>query len=88
MGNFMGGSAWAMAGQISEGFILVNERTYKRLDRTELEKLGFEMDKLLRGIRGEQVPLDDIPAIQQKNRKISRLTGALSQLRGYQMRLR
>jgi hypothetical protein len=88
MGNFMGGSAWAMAGQISEGFILVSERTYKRLDRAELEKLGFEMDKLLRGIRSEQVPLDDIPAIQQKNRKISRLTGALSQLRGYQVRLR
>jgi hypothetical protein len=88
MGNFMGGSAWAMAGQIAEGYILVNERTYKRLERAELDKLGFEMDKLLREIRGEQVPLEDIQAIQQKNRKASRLMGALSQLRNYQMRLR
>ena len=87
MGNFMGGSAWAMAQQIGDGYILVSERTYKRLERGELDKLAFEMDKLLREIRGVQVPLDDIPAIQQKNRKASRLMGALSQLRQYQQRL-
>jgi len=88
MGNFMGGSAWAMAQQIGEGFILVSERTYKRLERVELEKLAFEMDKLLREVRAEQPSLEDIPALQQKNRKVSRLTGAISQLRSYQMRLR
>ena len=88
MGTFMGGSAWAMAGQIGDGFILVSERTYKRLERGELEKLAFEMDKLLREVRSEQPSIDDIPAIQQKNRKLSRLTGALSQLRSYQVRLR
>ena len=88
MGNFMGGSAWAMAQQISEGYILVSERTYKRLERGELDKLGFEMEKLLREVRGEQVPLDDVQALQQKNRKASRLMGAVSQLRQYQQRLR
>ena len=88
MGNYMGGSAWAMAQQIGDGFILVSERTYKRLERGELEKLAFELDKLTREVRAEQPPLDDIPAIQQKNRKLSRLTGALGQLRSYQMRLR
>jgi len=88
MGNFMGGSAWAMAQQIADGFILVNERTYKRLERGELDKLAFEMDKLLRETRGEQVPLDDIPAIQQKNRKSSRLMGALNQLRSFQVRFK
>lgn len=84
----MGGSAWAMAQQIAEGYILVSERTYKRLERGELDKLAFEMDKLLRETRGVQVALDDVQAIQQKNRKTSRLMGALQQLRGYQMRLR
>ena len=88
MGNFMGGSAWAMAQQIGDGFILVSERTYKRLDRGELDKLGFEMDKLMREVRAVQVPLDDIPAIQQKQRKLSRLMGAVSQLRQYQLRLK
>jgi hypothetical protein len=88
MGNFMGGSAWAMAQQIGDGYILVSERTYKRLERGELDKLAFEMEKLLREVRGEQVPIDDVTAIQQKNRKASRLMGALSQLRQYQLRLR
>jgi hypothetical protein len=88
MGNFTGGSAWAMSQQIADGFVLVSERTYKRLDRGELDKLAFEMEKLLREVRAAQVPIDDVPAIQQKNRKASRLMGALSQLRQYQARLR
>lgn len=88
MGNFMGGSAWAMSQQIADGFILVSERTYKRLERGELDKLGFEMDKLLREVRAVQIPLEDIQGLQQKNRKCSRLMGALSQLRQYQLRLK
>jgi hypothetical protein len=88
MGNFMGGSAWAMSQQIADGFILVSERTYKRLERGELDKLGFEMDKLLREVRAVQVPLDDIPAIQHKQRKASRLMGAISQLRQVQLRFK
>ena len=46
------------------------------------------MDKLLREVRAVQVPLDDIPAIQHKQRKASRLMGAISQLRQYQLRLK
>jgi hypothetical protein len=88
MANFMGGSAWAMAQQIADGFILVSERTYKRLERPELEKLAFEMEKLQREVRSGQVELNDIVAIQGKSRKLSRLTGAIQQLRQYQMRLR
>jgi hypothetical protein len=88
MGNFMGGSAWAMAQQIGDGFILVSERTFKRLERGELEKLAFEMDKLTREVRAAQPAIDDMPAVQQRNRKLSRLTGAVSQLRSYQAKLR
>lgn len=84
----MGGSAWAMAQQIGDGFILVSERTFKRLERGELEKLAFEMDKLMREVRAAQPAIDDVGAVQQRNRKLSRLTGAISQLRSYQVRLR
>jgi len=84
----MGGSAWAMSQQIADGFILVSERTYKRLERGELDKLGFEMEKLLREVRAIQVPLEDIPGIQHKQRKASRLMGAISQLRQYQLRFK
>ena len=88
MGNFMGGSAWAMAQQIGDGFILVSERTFKRLDRGEIEKLAFEIDKLMREVRGTQAASDELTAVQQRHRKLSRLTGAMSQLRSYQVRMR
>ena len=88
MGTFMGGSAWAMAGQIGEGYILVSDGTWARLDRGDLEKLAFELDKLLRETRSHQPSLDDIQALQQRNRKVSRLTGALGMLRSYRTRMR
>ena len=86
MGNFMGGSAFAMAGQIAEGYILVNERTFTRFQRGELDKLTFEMEKRLREIRSEQPDLADTLAVQQKNRRIMRLNSAVMMLRSYRMR--
>jgi len=88
VGNFSGGSAFAMAKDIAEGFVLVTERTYQRLAAGELEQLAFELDRALREIRGSQPALDDQAALQQRNRKISRLTSALSILRSYQTRTR
>ncbi len=88
MGNFSGGSAFAMAKDITEGFVLVTERTFQRLAPGEVEQLAFEIDRALREIRGGQPSLDDQAALQQRNRKISRLTGALSILRSFQARRR
>ncbi len=88
MGNFMGGSAWAMARDIMEGFILVTERTFIRMLPSELDQLAFEMDRVMRDVRGEQPALDDLPAIQQRNRKISRLNSALMMLRSYRQKRR
>lgn len=86
--GFPGGSAYAMAKDISEGFLLVTERTYNRLLPTELDQLSFEMDRALRDIRGDQPSLDDLPAIKIRNRKIQRLTSAATMLKSYQMRRR
>jgi len=86
MANFLGGSAWAMAKDISEGFILVTERTYAKLDAGELEKLAFELDRIQREVRGEQPAIDDLAAVQNRNRRLARLTGALSMLRNSQQR--
>lgn len=88
MGNFPGGSAYAMAKDIAEGYQLVTERTFVRLAVAELDQLGFEIDRALRDVRGAQPALEDLAAIQQRNRKIQRLTAALSMLRGYRLRSR
>jgi hypothetical protein len=88
VGNFMGGSAWAMARDIMEGFILVTDRTFARMLPSELDQLTFEMDRVMRDVRGEQPALDDLPAIQLRNRKISRLNTALMILRSYRQKRR
>jgi len=62
-----GGSAYAMSRDIAEGYTLVTERTFKTLTPAELDKLVFEMDRHLRELRGDQPPLDDIPAIQVRS---------------------
>jgi hypothetical protein len=78
MANFIGGSAYGMATQIAEGYLLLNHTHLKKLDRGELASLQFEINKVLTEARGNQPPLDDTQAQQLRNRKISRLTGALT----------
>ena len=88
MASFPGGSAFAMARDIGGGYLLVTERTYQRFSPEELDQLGFELDRLLRDTRGEQPPLEDIAALQQRNRRIQRITSSLFMLRSYQQRIR
>jgi hypothetical protein len=78
MANFIGGSAYGMATQIAEGYLLLNHTHLKKLDKGELASLVFEINKVLTEARGNQPPLDDTQAQQLRNRKISRLTGALT----------
>lgn len=78
MSGFIGGSAYAMASQIAEGYLLVNHTHLKKLNKGELATLQFEINRVLTEARGSQPPLDDVQAQQQRNRKISRLTGALT----------
>jgi hypothetical protein len=84
--GFPGGSAYAMARDVAEGYLLVTERTFKTLTRSDLDQLSFEIDRHLRELRGDQPSLDDLPAIQQRQRKMQRLNSALQMLRGYRTR--
>jgi hypothetical protein len=77
MGNFMGGSAFSMAGQVSEGYLLLNAHHLKRMAPNEIRDFKFEMEKLLNEIRGDQPPLHEIDLLRKRNRKISRINNAL-----------
>ncbi|HEY2289068.1 MAG TPA: hypothetical protein VGM86_00080 [Thermoanaerobaculia bacterium] len=83
---FPGGSAYAMVRDVAEGYLLVTERTFKALTRADLEQLTFEMDRHLRELRGDQPSLDDLQAIQLRQRRMQRLNGALMMLRSYRQR--
>ncbi len=81
MGSFQGGSAPAMARQICDGFTLVSQVSLKRLSADQMTMLEFELDKRLRETRAEAVDLEDQPALQARNRRLSRIEGALRVVR-------
>lgn len=84
--SFTSGSAYSMARDIAEGYTLVTQRTFRALTAVDVDKLAFEMDRHLRELRGDQPSLDDIPAIQLRNRRIQRLNAALLVLRSLRSR--
>ena len=88
MSSFLGGSAYAMAHGIADGFHLVTERTFKGMTSPDIVLLAQEMDNRLRDVRGEQPQIDDLPAVKARNRKIQRLNTALMILRNYQANAR
>jgi len=69
-----------MANQIVEGYSLVTAVQLKRLTDQEMAQLQFELERAAREIRSEVVSLEDLPAIQARNRRLSRITGALQQV--------
>jgi hypothetical protein len=81
MGQFMGGSAPAMARQVADGYILLSPVVLKRLEVRQMEMLEFELDKKLRETRAEPMDLEDQDGIQQRNRRLSRIEGGLRLLR-------
>ena len=78
MGNFIGGSAYAMSRDIAEGLILVNANTFKKFSPAELKQLSFELDRVQKEARTEQPAGDDTQAIQKRGRKLSRITTAMN----------
>ena len=77
MANFMGGSAPAMAGQISDGNILLSAATLRGYSVGDLQVLRMELEKLLRTARAEVPPQDDAQAQAARNRRIARLSSSL-----------
>ncbi|MDH3744152.1 MAG: hypothetical protein OES47_03510 [Acidobacteriota bacterium] len=88
MSVFAGGSAWAMARDISKGFVIVSDRTFRRMQGSQMDQLALEMNRLLRDVRGQQPDLADTTALRDRNICIRRLTAALSILRGMRSKRR
>lgn len=86
--TFPGGSAWAMARDIAEGFTLVTERSFRAMTRADLDQLSFEIERHMRELRGDPPPGDDLSAIQLRNRRVQRLNTAVMVLRSYRQKMK
>jgi hypothetical protein len=70
---YIGGSAFAMANSLSEGYTLPSPVNLKRLTVDEMRELLFEIEKLLRDQRSIVPDQQDIMALNKRNQKIGKL---------------
>jgi len=73
---------------IADGYVLVTERTFRSLTRTELDQVTFELERRQRDVRAEPTGLDDTSAIQQKNRKLQRLRSTHMMLQAFRAKMK
>ena len=78
MSAFLGGSAYAMVRDIADGYVIASELTFKKFQAADFKAFGFELDKLLREIRGNVPPTGDVEATQKRQRRMQRLQQALT----------
>ncbi len=88
MSVFIGGSAFAMAKDIADGYIIVSENTFKKFQAADFQSFLFELDKLLREVRGVIVPAEEIDAVQKRNRKMQRLNQAVNMVGAFRLKYR
>jgi len=86
MSVFLGGSAYTMVRDISEGYIIATELTFRKFQAGDFQQFGFEADKLLREIRGTVPPTGDVDAVQKRHRRMQRLQQALTIANGVRSR--
>ncbi len=86
MSPFLGGSAVAFADQVAGGFTTLSSVQLRRLTAVEIDQLRFELERILRDLRALVVPQADLQALQGRNRKISRVNGALQQIQAFRGR--
>lgn len=88
MSVFIGGSAFAMAKDIADGYIIISENTFKKFQAPDFQSFLFEVDKLLREVRGTVVPPEDLDAVQKRNRKMQRLTQTVNMVGAFRLKYR
>jgi hypothetical protein len=88
MSVFLGGSAYTMVRDISEGYVIASELTFKKFQPADFKVFAFELDRLLREIRGTIVPTGDVEATQKRHRRMQRLQQALTIANNVRARVR
>ena len=88
MGVFIGGSAYNMARDIADGYVLVSERTFRTYAPREIAEFTVAAERLLREVRSDQASLGDTDATQKRQRRMQRIQQALTLAGGARHRQR
>ncbi len=77
------GSPKMMAYDISKGLVHLTQANLRQYTAQDLKTILTQISIVQREIRGEQVPLEDIMAIKEKNQKLMRLNQATTIINSY-----
>ena len=78
--------AWKVASDVTEGFLTLNSVMLRKYEAHELVALQAELDRSAREIRGTIVAQDDLDGSQKRNRKLLRISQALTVIQAYRVK--
>lgn len=73
---------------IADGFFIFNQATCRKFDREDLRSIYRQLEQVAREIRAEQIPLQQVVAIQKRNLRLSRANNTLMFIRNHAKRHR
>ncbi len=77
------GNPKGFARDIADGFFIFNRATCRQFSPSDLKVIYQNLSQVSRELRAEQIPLGEIPRIQQKNIRLQRANSTLLFIRNY-----
>lgn len=77
------GNPHKLATDIAEGYLNFTMATLKNYTPSDLKIIQTNINIVIRQLRQEQIPLEDIMALKKRNMKMQRVNQALSVIRTY-----
>lgn len=77
------GNPKKIAYDVAQGYQQFTQATLRPFSREDLKVLIFNLNIVLREVRGTQIPLEDFEALKDKNVKIRRLNQAITTIQSF-----
>src|SRR4030042_7176637 len=77
------GSPKKLANDVASGYQQFTPATLRQYNLEDLKTLQFNLNIILRELRGQQLPLEDNEAIKEKNVKMRRLNQAINTIQSF-----
>lgn len=77
------GSPKKLANDVASGYQQFTHATLRQYTPEDLKALHFNLNIVLRELRGQQIPLDDNEALKEKNVKMHRLNQAINTIQSF-----
>ncbi len=78
--------AWKVASDVTEGFLTLNSVMLRKYEAHELVALQAELDRSAREIRGTIIAQDDLEGSQKRNRKLLRISQAVTVIQAFRIK--